>query len=188
MTTRLMPWGLAVASLIGMAVPGVAQATPGPRMADPPPIHVVVEHHPESRELPDRVWIARTRAVRIRAQVALVRRAAVLIAAADRERRQKEAHEATTRRAAQSAPTLFAVASGQCGGDLPPCWIMMRESGGNPRAQNPSSSASGKWQILDSTWGGFGGYAHAKDAPEAVQDARARQLGICNWEPPNYCA
>lgn len=78
--------------------------------------------------------------------------------------------------------------TGACGGDLPPCWVMMRESGGNIRAKNPSSSASGKWQILDSTWNGYGGYAHAMDAPEEVQDAKARSLGICHWSPPNYCA
>jgi len=66
--------------------------------------------------------------------------------------------------------------SGACGGDLPTCAIMMCESGGDIHAENPSSSASGKWQILSSTWGGFGGYRRAADAPEWVQDARARQI------------
>src|SRR5690606_11154838 len=59
--------------------------------------------------------------------------------------------------------------SGRCGGDLPPCYVMMRESGGSLTAQNPSSTASGKWQFLDSTWAGFGGYASAYLAPESVQ-------------------
>lgn len=76
--------------------------------------------------------------------------------------------------------------SGRCGGDLPPCYVMMRESRGDLRAENPSSSASGKWQFIDGTWAGFGGYAHASDAPEAVQDERARQVwaggaGCANW-------
>lgn len=75
---------------------------------------------------------------------------------------------------------------GRCGGDLPPCYIMMRESRGDIRAENPTSSASGKWQFIDSTWGGYGGYAHASDAPEYVQDERARQVwaggsGASNW-------
>jgi resuscitation-promoting factor RpfA len=65
--------------------------------------------------------------------------------------------------------------------------VCARESGGNLRAQNPVSSASGKYQFLDSTWAGFGGYAHAKDAPEAVQDDRARQVwaatGGSAWYP-----
>ncbi len=66
--------------------------------------------------------------------------------------------------------------TGRCGGDLPPCYVMMRESGGNIRAQNPTSSASGKWQFIRSTWAGFGGYAEAYLAPESVQDAKARIL------------
>lgn len=76
--------------------------------------------------------------------------------------------------------------SGACGGDLPPCYVMQRESGGNIRAKNPRSTASGKWQFLDSTWGGYGGYSRAMDAPEEVQDARARALwangrGCSHW-------
>jgi hypothetical protein len=73
-----------------------------------------------------------------------------------------------------------------CGGDLPPCYVKMRESGGDYNAQNPSSSASGAWQFLDSTWNGFGGYARAAYAPPDVQDARAREVwaggaGCSNW-------
>jgi len=87
----------------------------------------------------------------------------------------------TTRVAPVSAP------SGNCGGDLPPCWIMMRESRGNIRAMNPSGAA-GKWQIMPGTWNGYGGYHSAADAPEWVQDAKARTMALCNWQPPNYCA
>jgi muramidase (phage lysozyme) len=74
---------------------------------------------------------------------------------------------------------------------------MNRESRGIITAKNPDSSASGKWQILDSTWQlhdsqgnamPFMGYWHAMDAPEWVQDAKARSMALCNWEPPNYCA
>jgi hypothetical protein len=73
-------------------------------------------------------------------------------------------------------PTVSVQGSGKCGGDLPPCSVMMCESGGSLTVQNPHSTASGKWQILDSTWNNYGGYSRAKDAPEAVQDARARQI------------
>lgn len=91
--------------------------------------------------------------------------------------------------------------SGQCGGDLPPCRVMQRESGGDIRIWNGgcyapvgwtglspcgSSSASGKWQFVRGTWAGFGGYLNAADAPEAVQDAKARQAwaggrGCSHW-------
>lgn len=88
--------------------------------------------------------------------------------------------------AAPAPPAPVNYGSGACGGDLPPCYVMMRESGGNITAQNPTSTASGKWQFLDSTWGGFMGYAKARYAPEWVQDERARQLwaggrGCSHW-------
>jgi hypothetical protein len=78
---------------------------------------------------------------------------------------------------------------GQCGGSLPPCYVMHRESRGNIRAQNPRSTASGKWQFLDSTWRRIPvarGYAKARHAPEQVQDAAARWLwnggrGCSHW-------
>ena len=35
-------------------------------------------------------------------------------------------------------------------------------------------AASGKWQFLRSTWAKFMGYINAADAPEDVQDAKAR--------------
>ena len=51
--------------------------------------------------------------------------------------------------------------------------IRTLESGGDYSAQSSSSSASGAYQFVDSTWGGYGGYARAKDAPPSVQDAKA---------------
>lgn len=86
---------------------------------------------------------------------------------------------------APARPTI--PAQGRCGGSLPSCQVMKCESGGNLRVRNISgSSASGKWQFLRSTWNGFGGYAEARDAPESVQDAKARQLwaggaGASHW-------
>lgn len=54
--------------------------------------------------------------------------------------------------------------------------VRAHESRGDYTAQNPSSTASGAYQFLDSTWrnvapkAGFPGYSRAKYAPPRVQD------------------
>lgn len=94
------------------------------------------------------------------------------------EKAYSEAVEATATQPAKTATRSQQVVygSGACGGDLPPCSVLACESHGNLVAQNPRSTASGKWQILDSTWAGYGGYERAMYAPEEVQDARAREI------------
>ncbi len=99
-------------------------------------------------------------------------------------RRNLALHRHTATHAAAPAPAPAIRATGACGGDLPPCYVMMRESRGSLTARNPHSTASGKWQFVDGTWAGFGGYAHAYLAPESVQDARARQV----WANGAGCA
>lgn len=73
-----------------------------------------------------------------------------------------------------------------CGGTLPPCTVLACESGGNPTAENPTSSASGLWQIIDGTWNNYGGYPHAASAPAEIQNQKAADLyrdgaGIGHW-------
>jgi len=57
--------------------------------------------------------------------------------------------------------------------------VRRHESGGDYGARNPSSSASGAYQFLDSTWrsvssrAGLGGFGRASSAPWFVQDAVA---------------
>ena len=49
------------------------------------------------------------------------------------------------------------------------------ESGGNYTVSITTSTASGAYGFLDSSWGGYGGYARAKDAPPEIQDAKAAE-------------
>lgn len=80
--------------------------------------------------------------------------------------------------------------NGHCGGDLPPCWVLDRESGhndGDPNtydinAYNPTGCGGagcyGKWQCDPSSCDGTG--------TEEEQDAEARRLwnggaGCSNW-------
>lgn len=72
--------------------------------------------------------------------------------------------------------------NGACGGNLPTCRIMQCENGGKITGRNPTNHrVSGKWQIDDGTWDGYGGYSSAEDAPESVQDERAAQI----WDGGN---
>lgn len=77
-----------------------------------------------------------------------------------------------------------------------PDWtpVIQCESGGNPTAQNPSSTASGLFQFLDTSWLAYGGgqYApRAKDATPAQQTAIANrayaQAGLIPWAASRSC-
>ena len=61
----------------------------------------------------------------------------------------------------------------------------------NYSAQNPTSTASGGWSFLDSTWGNHRGYRKARYAPRSVQDEKFRrhyaQNGATPWNASRSC-
>jgi LysM repeat protein len=72
--------------------------------------------------------------------------------------------------------------------------IIACESGGNPKAVNPSSTASGLFQFLDSSWRAYGGgqyAARAKDATPDQQYAVANKAfamsGLSPWAASRSC-
>jgi hypothetical protein len=83
------------------------------------------------------------------------------------------------------APVLLLIASGgppsaSCEppveGDTVLAAIRTVESGGDYAAEAAGSTASGAYQFIDSTWGGYAGYPRASDAPPAVQDRKAAEF------------
>lgn len=52
--------------------------------------------------------------------------------------------------------------------------LRTQESGGNYKAINPTSGASGAYQYLRSTWNGYKGFGEARSAPPEIQDERVR--------------
>ncbi len=56
--------------------------------------------------------------------------------------------------------------------------IRAMESGADYTVQVTTSTASGAYGFLDSSWGGYGGYWRARDAPPPVQDAKAAELAM----------
>ncbi len=142
--------------------------------------------HMNVKKLNETLWINKTNEKILYTELA--RQEAARQAEIARQQKAAQAAKQAKINQQQSAPRISSntPGNGQCGGNLPPCCVMNRESGGNITAQNPTSSASGKWQFLSSTWGNYMGYPTAASAPEWVQDKRAAELwaggaGASHW-------
>lgn len=142
----------------------------------------------------ERLWVERQNQLAEAERQAAAKAEAKAQAAADAEaaaasRRAAPAPSPEPSPAPAPAPSGESVGDhgGVCNGyDLPPCYVVQRESGFNPTAENPTSTASGLYQFIDSTWAGFGGYSHAAYAPVSVQVAKARIVwangaGCSHW-------
>ena len=98
--------------------------------------------------------------------------------------RQRQAQAQTSHRSAPAPSHVSLSGIAAC--------IAKYESGGNPRAENPTTSASGLYQFTDGTWGGYGGYSRASQAPVSVQTERFYQVwnggaGAGNWVVAGRC-
>jgi resuscitation-promoting factor RpfC len=69
--------------------------------------------------------------------------------------------------------------------------VIAAESGGNPRAVNPTSGAGGLYQFLPSTWASLGYSGAPQDAPVSVQRAAFAKLyaeaGTSPWSGYDGC-
>jgi Transglycosylase-like domain len=94
----------------------------------------------------------------------------------------------SVRRLDQRAQSRTAPApTGRGGGSSGSCnpeSIVQRESKGDPNAVNPSSGAGGKYQVLPSTWSGYGGYSQGTD--ESVQDERFNEMWAGGAGSPHW--
>ncbi len=75
-----------------------------------------------------------------------------------------------------SSPQPAASTSGGSGGYSIPSYVVQCESGGNWGAVNSSSGAGGAYQIMPSTWQGYGGSGLPQDASPAEQSAIAAKI------------
>lgn len=132
-----------------------------------------------------KAWVAAVERAKIKGWVEAVERHKIRqwVAAVERYNFRKWMAWALAKEKAAAAAA--AAAGGQlvdgivvCNGrDLPTCGIVRRESGFNPRAKNPTSSASGLYQFINGTWRTCRtGYPTAMSAPVSVQVQCARKI------------
>jgi septal ring factor EnvC (AmiA/AmiB activator) len=126
---------------------------------------------------------SRARGAALQAEIARIQ--AAQAAAARAAAAQQAAQQSGSSSGSAGAPTPVGPSPGPGGSYTIPSSVVQCESGGQNLTPN-SAGASGFYQILPSTWSGYGGYGQAYQAPKSLQDQRAAQLwnggaGASNW-------
>lgn len=174
---------LVLALLAGTSTPGIQQ--PNPKLSVHEALQVQQNIQKTITPQPQPTWEQR-----IAPMVAADEQQKAADALAAQQTAEQAALEAAQRAQPVAAPSE--VQASQPSG-MPAVMLRIRacESGNNYTAQNPSSTASGAYQFLDSTWAGFGGYARAMYAPASVQDQYALQEynadGTSPWAASESC-
>lgn len=129
------------------------------------------QRNPDAQEFVHRY--DRRQARRHRDRVAAAKAAAAAAVRATAAAAARAAQQQASSAAEQTSPVTASAASAES--PLPAC-TWQPESGGNPRAVNPSTGAGGYYQIMPSTWAAYGGTGAPQDAPLAEQTAIAEKI------------
>jgi len=126
-----------------------------------------------------KTWLVR------RSQAAIPKPPPVHVSVASASRPSRHVRASSTTQAASASPYSGAP------GSFEAC-VIARESGGNPRAVNPTSGAGGLYQFLPSTWRALGFSGLPEYASVATQRAAFQKLyaeaGTAPWAPYDGCS
>jgi len=102
-----------------------------------------------------------------------------------------KANGKSTQSKAKDAAGVAKKVGTKCSGGTLKDRIVCCESGGSYTAQSPTSTASGKYQFLDTTWNNYKGYSKARYAPPKIQDEyfekHFKENGTRPWLASSHC-
>lgn len=109
---------------------------------------------------------------------------------------QRQAHQTTTITRPHTPTTTPTSPSRRCGGHLPPCWVLARESGGRYDAVNPTGCGGrgcyGAWQFDPRTWDAAAGRAGRPDLigirPDRASPDDQDLIAAALWDHGHGCS